>query len=195
MRGRSVDRRARHAIAEHEIDVVTGADRPHRAHRLARRRPHDGISALERGEWTQRVQPPRGGFDLKTPALDVPNAARREPAHCIRCIDPRTRDVIRGQPGEQPRNRAQPLAQLRLHGHGRLGRGRRRRSAQIGDEVADRHVDFVPDRRDRRDGAAREGAGDALVVECPEVLTGTTATSDDQHVGLAPSRDAVERGA
>jgi hypothetical protein len=66
---------------------------------------------------------------------------------------------------------------------GTLGGGGRRRRAEIGDEIDDGPVGLVADRGDERDGACRSGAGDALVVEAPEIFEAAAAASDDDEIG------------
>ena len=56
-----------------------------------------------------------------------------------------------------------------------LGGGRRRRRAHVGDEVGNRHVGFVADRRDDRHRRPRDRARDDLLVERPEILDRSAA--------------------
>ena len=62
----------------------------------------------------------------------------------------------------------------------------------IGDQVADRDVDFVTDGRDDRNTASREGARDAFVVEGREILARSTAASDDHEIRATPPIHPVE---
>ena len=61
-------------------------------------------------------------------------------------------------PGGDAEGREQ---RLRIGGR-ELGRRGRRRRAQVGDEIRDREVDFVPDAGHERDGAGGDRARDAL---------------------------------
>ena len=73
--------------------------------------------------------------------------------------------------------------QVAAHRHRHLGRRRRRRRALVGDEIDQRDVGLVADRRDQRDHALGRGAHHDLLVERPEVLQRAAAARDDQHVG------------
>ena len=67
-------------------------------------------------------------------------------------------------------------------GHEQFRCGRRRRRAQIRDEIGDREVDLMADRRDDRDRARMDRARHRLVVERPEVLERAAAARQQQHV-------------
>jgi hypothetical protein len=101
--------------------------------------------------------------------------------------------VIRRELAQQRGGAAETLSHLRLDGNGGFRGGRRRGRAQIRHQIADRHIDLVTDRGDRRDGTRGKCAGDALVVERPEILARAAAAPDDEHVSIAPSRDLIER--
>ncbi len=74
-------------------------------------------------------------------------------------------------------------AQVGQHRRGHLGRPGGGRRAAVGDEVDQGGVGLVPHGRDDRDGRRRHRAGQALVVEAPQVLDRAAAARDDQQVG------------
>ena len=65
---------------------------------------------------------------------------------------------------------AQHREQFGANRHGDLGGGGRRRRADVGGEVAEGGIGFVPDRRNDRYADIGHGAGDPLAVEHPEIL-------------------------
>src|SRR3989337_4243568 len=73
--------------------------------------------------------------------------------------------------------------EIGAHRHGTLGGGGRRRRTEVRDEIDDGPVGLVADRGDERDGACGSGAGDALVVEAPEIFEAAPAASDDDEIG------------
>ena len=78
--------------------------------------------------------------------------------------------------------------------HG-LGRRRRRRRAEIGDEVGDGDVGLVADRGDDRHRACGDGARDDLLVERPEILDRPAAARDDaRRPRRARARSRAGRG-
>src|SRR5690606_37000109 len=84
----------------------------------------------------------------------------------------------------------QPLVAV---GHHELGCPRGRGCAQVGDEIGDREIDLVPDGAHRGNGAGRDGPGDRLLVEGPQVLEGAAAAPDDEHVAFGARRRGPER--
>ncbi|VWC42463.1 hypothetical protein BLA6860_07099 [Burkholderia lata] len=66
-----------------------------------------------------------------------------------------------------------------------LGRAGRRRRTQVGREVRDREIGFVPDAADDRQFARRDRARQRLVVERPQILDRAAAATDQQYVDLA----------
>ena len=69
--------------------------------------------------------------------------------------------------------------------HCQLGCRRGRRSAQVGDKIADGKVCFMTDRRDDRRAARGDRACEGFVVERPQILHRAAASADDQHVALS----------
>ena len=70
--------------------------------------------------------------------------------------------------------------------------------AVVRDEIADREVGLVADRRDDRPGRGEDRAGDALVVEAGQLLRRAAAAPDDHDVdgaavGVAPGGEPLER--
>lgn len=63
-----------------------------------------------------------------------------------------------------------------------FGGGRRGRCAVIGDKIADHHIYFMADCTDDRYLAVKDGAGDTLFVECPQILQRTAAAPDNQNI-------------
>ena len=53
---------------------------------------------------------------------------------------------------------------------------------QVGDEIADRDVRFMPDRADDRNAAAMDGSRHRLLVESPQILKRSAAATDDDDV-------------
>ena len=104
-----------------------------------------------------------------------------------------TRAARRGaQPIVQP---IDPAAELVLRRDDHLRRRRRRRRAHVGDEVGDRDVGFVADRRDDRHRHARDRARDDLLVERPQILDRAAAAADDHDVDAGHARDRAQRRA
>ena len=77
----------------------------------------------------------------------------------------------------------------------------RRGGPHVGNEVRNREVHFVSNRRDDRHAARHDGPGQGLVVEGPQVFSGSAATSDDDHIDAldlfnrAESPNQILRGA
>ena len=95
--------------------------------------------------------------------------------------------------------RAQTTAQVgerRLEstplGHHALGGRGGRRRALVRDQVRERPVDLVSDRRDDGDPRSRDRANHDLVVEAPEVLGGAAATPHDDHLDDAMAVQLVD---
>ena len=88
-----------------------------------------------------------------------------------------------------------PVAEVVLGRDHDLRGCRRRRCAEVGDEVGDGHIALVPDGRNNRHGTARNGTRDALLVECPEVFNRAAAAPDDDDVdaGDTPDRPQPRR--
>ena len=90
--------------------------------------------------------------------------------------------------------------ELVLPRHDQFGGRRRRRRADVGDEIGDRDVGLVADRRDDRHRRGGDRARDDFLVERPEVLDRPAAASDDDDVdarhaadGAQPARDLAGR--
>ena len=87
----------------------------------------------------------------------------------------------------------EPRVQLGEVGDDEAARDRRRRGAHVGGEIDERRVLLVPDRRDDRHRAGRDGAHEALVGEREQVLEAAAAAREHDHVGAAFAQLA-ERG-
>ena len=167
-----------------------------------------GELAVEAEGLEPLAQPPRVGRARARAPRCSPVSERRE-SSSVRCARLRSRPRsaantrcaaarldARPHPREpQPQRRVAALVerpharlQLLLGLHHALGGGRRRRRAQVGDEVGDREVGLVADGRDRRDRGGRDRARDALLVEGPQVLEAAAAAREHDHV------EAAERG-
>ena len=83
--------------------------------------------------------------------------------------------------------------ELVLAPHDDLGRGRRRRGAQVGDEIGDGHVGLVADRRDHRHRRGGDGPGDGFFVERPEIFDRPAAAAGDDHVHALDAGDLPQR--
>ena len=92
--------------------------------------------------------------------------------------------------GTSPRERARqptlPVAQDRVNclhrWHDTLRRFAGRQRPDIGDQIGQRHVDFVADRRHDRNARSMNRADDDFFVERPQVFQAAAAAADDQHV-------------
>src|ERR1051325_1648658 len=84
-------------------------------------------------------------------------------------------------------------ADLALGADHDLRGGRRRRRAQIGDEIRDREVALVPDAGDGRNRARGDRSGHDLLVERPEVLERASAAADQHDVVQVPVRQMAQR--
>ena len=89
--------------------------------------------------------------------------------------------------------RAQLGEQDRRIGRDALGRRRRRRRPQIGDEVGDGDVDLVSDGGDDRDRTRRDRAGHGFLVEGPQVLHGAPSPADDDDIRQPGGGQTLER--
>ena len=138
--------------------------------------------------------------------------SRRASTSSARLRDQRAR-VGQGGPGPQRREqgalaleparqrRSQPLpadlddAQLLGHvGDDELGGVGRRGGADVGDQVEQRLVGLVADRRHDGGPALRDGTDQALVGERQQVLDRPAAAGDDDHVDALVAVEAVDRG-
>ena len=86
---------------------------------------------------------------------------------------------------QQPRGRGQGLEAGLARRRGELGRGGRGRRAQVGSQIGERQVGFVPDPADHRQARGRDRPHHALVVEGPEVFERATTATHDQGIDLA----------
>jgi acetyl-CoA carboxylase biotin carboxylase subunit len=77
--------------------------------------------------------------------------------------------------------------------HDELGGLRRRGGPGVGGEVDESHVDVVPDRAHDRDPARSDGSHDRLVVERAEVVGGSAAAPDDDHVDVPDALQLRQR--
>ena len=66
--------------------------------------------------------------------------------------------------------------------HHDFRRGRRRRGAQISHEIGDRKIGLMPDARNDRNFRCGDCAGQALLVERPEVLKRPAPAREDQNL-------------
>ena len=97
----------------------------------------------------------------------------------------RARRARLGQRAPAPAAQQRQLGdQVVANRDGALGRGRRRRRAQVGDEVRDREVGLVADRGDHRNAAGVDRARDRLLVERPQILQRAAAARDDDDVDV-----------
>ena len=87
----------------------------------------------------------------------------------------------------EPRERVDPRG---LVGNDDLRSLRGRRSANVGDPIGERRVDFVSDCADDGDSHCREATDDPLVVERHQVVVRTAASPDDEHVQPRVAFDA-----
>jgi len=58
-------------------------------------------------------------------------------------------------------------------------RGGRRGGAQIGNEIGDSHIRFMPHGADHRNGAGEDRPRDPLVVKTPQIFQRSAAATDD----------------
>src|SRR5512136_2591838 len=70
---------------------------------------------------------------------------------------------------------------LRIRGH-ELRRGAGGGRADVRDEVGDRDVGLVADRADHGDWTGGDRPREALVIEAPQILEGTAAAREDEHI-------------
>ena len=155
-----------------------------------------------RGQPAREHAPP--AFDLLVQALPP---LVEQPA---RIAEPRLRalQLVAGapqRPGQRAAaaapQRAELLRQIVAHRDRALGGGRRRRRAQVGDEVGDGEVGLVADRGDHGDAAGEDRARHRLLVERPQVLERAAAARDDDDVDVgdrfqpADRRRDAQRGA
>ena len=71
--------------------------------------------------------------------------------------------------------------------------GRRRRRAQVGDEVGDGEIGFVADAGDHRHRRCDDRARQDLLVERPQILERAAAARHDDHVDGFDARDLANR--
>ena len=95
---------------------------------------------------------------------------------------------------ESPALVAQRAREVVAIGNQQLGRGRRRRCAQVGGKVGDREVGFVADGADHGDRAGADRARHGFVVERPQVLERTATAREQQHVVVPRARGRGEHG-
>ena len=86
-----------------------------------------------------------------------------------------------------------PAAEIVLRGDDHLGRRRRRRRPQVGDEVGNRDVGLVSDGGNHRNRRPRDRARDHFFVERPEVLDRAAAAADDDDVDARHAPDRPQR--
>jgi hypothetical protein len=65
--------------------------------------------------------------------------------------------------------------------------------AYIGDQVRDRHIDFVPHAAHNRDSASGDRARHTFVVERPKILCRPTAPGHDHDVQVVDPLNQLER--
>ena len=113
-----------------------------------------------------------------------PRSARwpRMPANPDRLSSARSRDSSRCVPRRHRRRHApdQPIDagdEFVLSRHDHLGGRRRRRGAQIRDEIRDGDIGLVADRGDHRHGRSGDGASHDFLIEGPQILDRTAAAS------------------
>ena len=66
--------------------------------------------------------------------------------------------------------------------------------AYIGGEITQRHVHFVSNGGDDRNGHSCGGTHHALVIERPEIFAASATAAKDDNIRLTPPRDPMERG-
>ena len=111
------------------------------------------------------------------------HAAAGRPQEALALGDHRAAD----HPAQPAAEIGQRVGHRALLLHHQLGGVGGRGGAHVGDEVGDREVHLVADRRDHRDLGGGDRAGQHLVVERPQVLERAAPPSHDDHV------DAAER--
>ena len=93
------------------------------------------------------------------------------------------------QPLMQP---IDPAAEVVLRRDHHFGGCRRRRRAQVGDEIGDRDVGLVPDGGDDRHGARGNRSRHAFLVERPEIFDRSAAAAGDDDVDAGHARDRAQ---
>src|SRR6266545_238612 len=102
---------------------------------------------------------------------------------------------LRSRRGAEPAGKpVDAAAEFVFRGKDHLGRRRGCRRAKVRDEVRDRHVRFVSDRRHHGNRTGHDRASDALLIERPEILDRSAATSDDHDVYSGNFDDHPQRG-
>jgi len=141
-----------------------------------------GVSAGEHAEWTQGIQ--LGGEPL--------GLAAPVPDRCLHCrLQPvagsgqplRTQTGSPAKPrGQSSREVVQNSNDVPAVGHGQLGRGRGGGGADVGHQIGEGDVHFVPDGRDRGNPDRCQGPAHCLTVERGQIFTATTASAYDAEV-------------
>ena len=150
-------------------------------------------SRVERCAWRERAQPPPVAARVARRRSSSSRGAAWSRSRC----EPAARGRARRAGGPEPsrsRERVEPGEQLVQVRDDQSRRRRRRGGAHVCREIAQRCVLLVPDGRDDRHRAAREGPNDALVAERQEIFEATAAASDDDDVDAGCAASARERG-
>ena len=141
----------------------------------------------------ERLEPNARPVEARAATLDEEPRCGNEPL----AASPESRPVPLERPCRsvaEPLARAlEPRAELVEVGDDEPRRGGRRRGADIRGQVAERLVLLVADGGDDRNGAARDGAYDALVAEGQQVLEAPAAAREDDDVDALAPRERVER--
>ena len=200
-----VNRRAQAPVAGDAASRATPASRRRRSNRLERE-PQTLIRALARRQAGAQRAPQLVRELGRVAAAHAPDGracprsrTRSRARAAATRADAARVDIAASTPLAEPIDARDELVLPRDdHLRGR----RRRRRAQVGDEVGDRDVGLVADGRDHRHRAAGDRARHDLLVERPEILDRSAAAPDDDDVDARrpcaiarePAGD-VERGA
>ena len=121
---------------------------------------HDRVAARQGRARRERLQAGGRVVERDAGAARAGAAALRAAGSPSRSRRSRSRaSARRTEPSSRPRSRVQPGLQLGEIGHDEARRGRRRRGAHVGGEVAERRVLLVPDGGDDGHRAARRTHG------------------------------------
>jgi hypothetical protein len=105
---------------------------------------------------------------------------------------PETLDLAAGPRTQTFAQAIDPLTEIVLRRHDHFGCGGGRWSADVGNEVGNRHVNLVANRRNDWHRRARNRPGDDLLVESPEVLNRSAASTHDDYVYVVHASDGVK---
>jgi hypothetical protein len=144
------------------------------------------------GQRAQRVDATHQSLELRPTALCCSDRAAARNIRRASDASPGGRQPAAHRTDERHSECGRTLRLVDECGDCSFGRGRRRRGAIVGHQIAQCNINLMADGGDSWNTAPGNGASDALVVESAEIFLGPAPSPDNHDVGTAPPSKPIE---